>query len=77
METGSGNGNGKREARRTLRALAAGARLPFKFEAGSPDRRPIAAGLRSAVATLRARGRLPVYTLRLVHGFFVYYVQVS
>ncbi len=59
----------------TMKALAAGRRIPFQYETKSPYARPIAPGLRHAIAELRRRGRQPEYHLRLEHGFFVYYVR--
>ncbi len=38
--------------------------------------RVLAPGLRAAVAALATRGRRPVYSMALVNGWFVYFVQV-
>ncbi len=60
-----------------LRLLAAGRRIPFRYETRSPYACPIVPGIRRAIAKLRRAGRRPEYFLRLEHGFFVYYVRVT
>jgi hypothetical protein len=61
----------------TLQILKSGKRLPFKYETGSPHARPIAKGLRHAVAQMRAQGRRVEYFMRLENRHFVYYVQTK
>jgi hypothetical protein len=58
------------------KALKTKHKVPFQYETKSPYSRPIMPGLRAVVARARRAGRRVEYSMRLEHGYFVYYVNV-